>query len=171
MERHIKREHSSDLRSLFLSFHNLNHQDSKFKSQNVNYYSSQPNFHSFSNIFRRSSSYLQDSLEYEQNNPPLRHENPFDASLEVLRKTAFISLQQQKENDNEEAVVANLYMKQLPELILRVVREWTQDETLLMAAEVPFAFVGCHEFIISNEKQRKQDHLLKEIANYYQPRE
>jgi hypothetical protein len=62
-------------------------------------------------------------------------------------------LEIQRQKENKEAVVANLYMKQLPELMLRVVREWTKDQTVLMAAEVPSPFDGCQEIIISDEKQ------------------
>jgi hypothetical protein len=54
---------------------------------------------------------------------------------------------------DRESVLANLYMNELPEMMLKFVRGWTKDQILLMAAEFPSASLSCSEFIVSDEMQ------------------
>jgi hypothetical protein len=242
LERHIKRRHPSDLRSLLFPFQDTNHPETKspkFKSHTPNYYSSYSNSHNSSNIFPRSS-LIEDSSIYEQTNT-LRHiNNPFHSCLVMLRKTVeikkliqelsstsirqpqlfpytgafsqshiahslqpeiriqdleiigykgyickecltahplaicnhkyesgakliqtkhgchhkrILEIQQGQQKYRNEADLADLYMNQLPELMLRCVREWIKGQALLMAIEVSSPFDGCHEMVVSYEKQ------------------
>jgi hypothetical protein len=75
---------------------------------------------------------------------------------------------------DKESLLANLYMNELPEMMLKFVRGWTKDRILLMAAEVPSTSEGCSEFIISNDMQwairaiRDQSTVLavRELADF-----
>lgn len=62
-----------------------------------------------------------------------------------------IQVGQQK--DDETSILTNLYINELPKLMLRFVREWTKGQTLLAAAEVSAPPESCREIIISIEKQ------------------
>jgi hypothetical protein len=64
-----------------------------------------------------------------------------------------LEILQRQQKGNEGSVLANLYMNELPKLMLRFVGEWTKGQTLLMAAEPPSPPDSYHESIICIERQ------------------
>jgi hypothetical protein len=60
---------------------------------------------------------------------------------------------QGKQQKNEISILANLYMNELPKLMLRYVREWTKGKAILAAAELSAPHDSSREIIISIEKQ------------------
>jgi hypothetical protein len=64
-----------------------------------------------------------------------------------------LEIQGGQPEDNETSIVTNLYMNELPKLMLRFVREWTKGKTILAAAELSNPPDSSHEIIISIEKQ------------------
>ncbi len=64
-----------------------------------------------------------------------------------------LEIQGGQQRDNETSILTNLYINELPKLMLRFVREWTKGQTLLAAAELSAPPEGCREIIISSEKQ------------------
>jgi hypothetical protein len=64
-----------------------------------------------------------------------------------------LEIQGGQPEDNETSIVTNLYMNELPKLMLRSVKEWTKGKTILAAAELSNPPDSSHEIIISIEKQ------------------
>jgi hypothetical protein len=85
-----------------------------------------------------------------------RHKNRAGLIIETQHRCdeqRILQMQQRQPKGDDESVLANLYMKELPEMMLKDVREWTKDQILLMAAEIPSIPEGSSEFIISNQMQ------------------
>jgi hypothetical protein len=85
-----------------------------------------------------------------------RHKYRSGAIIETQHRCneqRILQIQQGLQKGDKESVLANLYMNELPEMMLKFVRGWTKDQILLKAAEVPSTSEGCSEFIISNEMQ------------------
>jgi hypothetical protein len=64
-----------------------------------------------------------------------------------------LEIQGGQQEDNETSIVTDLYMNELPELMLRFVREWTKGKAILMAAELSTPSDSSREIIISTEKK------------------
>ncbi len=58
-----------------------------------------------------------------------------------------------QQKNNEISILVNLYMNELPKLMLKFVREWTKGHTLLMAAELSPPLDSSHESIFCIEKE------------------
>ena len=64
-----------------------------------------------------------------------------------------LEIQGGQQRDKETSILTNLYINELPKLMLRFVGEWTKGQTLLAAAELSASPEGCREIKISTEKQ------------------
>lgn len=64
-----------------------------------------------------------------------------------------LEIQGGQQRDREVSILTNLYVNELPKLMLRFVGEWTKGKTLLAAAELSASPEGCREIKISSEKQ------------------
>jgi hypothetical protein len=64
-----------------------------------------------------------------------------------------LEIQGEQRKNNETSMVTNLYMNELPKLMLEDVREWTKGKAILMAAELSIPPDSSREIIISIEKQ------------------
>ena len=53
---------------------------------------------------------------------------------------------------DKEHVLNNLYRNQLPRGLLNAIREWTKNQTSLMAVEVSMPVDGCNLITVSNRK-------------------
>lgn len=59
----------------------------------------------------------------------------------------------QQKTGNNENVVANLFVNELPKAMLRAVREWTKGHSILLAVKVGSPDNGWNLVMVSNEKQ------------------
>ncbi len=64
-----------------------------------------------------------------------------------------LEIQWEQQKNNETSILINLYINELPNSMLRFVREWTKGQTLLAATEISTQPDSCHKTIICIEKQ------------------